>query len=74
MCIRWGNAYSLPFNASNGVKQGRILSPIYLNVYVDDLRVSLYSSNIGGQIENIFLNHLCYADDLCLIRLSSAGI
>ena len=33
-----------------------------------------YSSNIGGQIEHTFLNHLCYADDLCLISLSSAGM
>ena len=75
MCIWWGNyAYSSPFNASNGVKQGGILSPIHFNVYVDDLRFSLNSSNIGGRFENIFLNHLCYADDLCLIRLSSAGI
>ena len=39
---------------------------------MDDLSVSLNSSNIRGQIENIFLNYLCYADDLCLISLSSA--
>ena len=39
-----------------------------------DLNVSLNSSNIGGQFGNIFLNHLCYADDLCLISLSSAGM
>ena len=34
------------------------------------LSVSLNSSNIGGRIGN----HLCYADDLCLISLSSAGM
>ena len=32
------------------------------------------SSNVGGQIGHTFLNHLCYADDLCLISLSSAGM
>ena len=57
MCIRWGSAYSLPFSVSNGVKQGGILSPILFNVYMDDLSVSLNSSNIGRQIRNIFLNH-----------------
>ena len=31
-------------------------------------------SNIGGQSGHTFLNHLCYADDLCLISLSSAGM
>ena len=49
-------------------------SPILFNVYMDDLSVSLNSSNIGGRMGNIFLNHLCYADDLCLISLSSAGM
>ena len=74
MCIRWGNAYSLPYSVSNGVRKGRILSPIIFNVYMFDLSVSLNSSNIGGQIGNIFLNHLCSSDDLCLIILSSAGM
>ena len=74
MYIRWGNAYSSSFSVSNGVKQGRILSPILFNVYMDDLSVSLNSSNIGERIGNIFLNHLCYADDLCLVSLSSAGM
>ena len=59
---------------SNGVKQGGNLSSILFNVYMDDLSVSLDSSNIGGRIGNIFLNHLCYADDLCLISLSPAGM
>ena len=44
------------------------------NVYMDDLSVSLNISNIGGRIGNIFLNHLCYADDLCLLSLSSTSM
>ena len=55
MCIRWGNAYSPSFSVSNGVKQGGILSPILFNVCMDDLSVSLYSSNIGGELETFFL-------------------
>ena len=74
MCIRCGNAYSSSFSASNGVKQGETLSPILFNVYMDDLSVSLNSSNIERRIGNIFLNHLCYADDLCLVSLLSAGM
>ena len=73
-CIRWGNAYSPSFSVSNGVKQGRILSPFLFYVCIDDLSVSLNSSNIGGPIRNISLNHLYYNNDLCLITLSSAGI
>ena len=74
MCIRWGNTYSSSCSVSNGVKQGRILSPMLFNVYMDEVSLSLNSSNISGQIGNIFLSHLCYADDLCLISLSSAGM
>ena len=69
MCIRWGNAISPSFTVSNYVKQCGIISPIPFNVHMDGL-----SSNIGGQIGHTFLNHLCYADDLCLISLSSAGM
>ena len=37
------------FCAFNGVMDGRNLSPIIYNVYMDCLRVSLNSSNIVGQ-------------------------
>ena len=69
MCNRWGNAISLSFTVSNGVKQGGIISPIHFNVYMDELSVLLNRSDIGGQIGHTFFNHLCYADDLCLISL-----
>ena len=74
MCIRCDNAYSSSFSVSNGVKQGGILPAILFNVYMDDLSVSLNSSNIERRIRNIFFNHLCYADDLCLVSLLSAGM
>ena len=41
---------------------------------MDGLSEILNSSGIGGYLENAFLNHLCYADDLCLISLSSRGM
>ena len=74
MCIRWGNAVSPSFTVSNSVKQSCIISPILFNGYKDGLSVLLNCSTIGGQIGHTFLNHLCYADDLCLISLSSAGM
>ena len=59
---------------SNGVKQGGIISPILLNIYMDDLSMHLNSSGIGGYLRTAFINHLCYADHLCLISLSSSGM
>ena len=40
---------------------------------MDELSVVLNSLDIRGQIVHTFLDHLCNADDLCLISLLSAG-
>ena len=62
------------FLVSNGVKQGDILSPMLFNVYIDQLSIKLNRSGIRGNIGGHLINQLCYADDLCLISLPSAGM
>ena len=74
MHIRWGDTVTSSFLVSNGVKQGGIISPIPFNVYMDQLSEKLNASNIGGDIGGKLVNHLCYADDICLISLSSVGM
>ena len=74
MHIRWGNTVTSSFLVSNGVKQGWIISPILFNVYMDQLSEKLNASNIGGNIGDKLVNHLCYADNICLISLSSVGM
>ena len=74
MFIRWGISCSTKFRVKNEVKQGGILSPAFFNVYMSNLSVSLNHSGIGGSLGGNLINHLCYADDLCLIALSSSGI
>ena len=37
---------------------------------MDDLSLAVNNSGIGGYLGDAFLNHLCYADDICLISLS----
>ena len=74
MGIIWGNTFSSLFSVSNGVKQGGILSPALFNIYMDGLSTSLNSSNIGGHIGGNLLHHLYYANGMCLISLSSAGM
>ena len=39
-----------------------------------DLSVALNNSGIGGHLGDAFLNHLCYADDIYLISLSSDNV
>ena len=55
------------FTVGNGVRQGSILSPHLFAVYVDDLSVNLIDSGQGCCIDNVVINHLFYADDLCLM-------
>ena len=74
-CIYDGETFfSTSFCVSNGVKQGGVISLVLFNVYMDDLSCVLNCSNIGGRIGGEIVNHLSYADDLCLICLSSAGM
>ena len=74
MHVRWGITTTSSFLVSNGVKQGGILSPMLFNVYMDQLSIKLNRSDIGGNIGGHLINHVCYADDLCLISLFSAGM
>ena len=41
---------------------------------MDDLSVALNNSGIEGYLGDAFLNHLCYADDICHISLSSDNV
>ena len=72
--VRWGSVLSSSFTVSNGVKQGGILSPLLFNCYMDGLSALLRECNAGCYIENVAMNHLLYADDLCLISPSPNGL
>ena len=42
---------------------------------MEDMSVALNNySGIGGYLGDAFLNHLCYADDIYLISLSSDNV
>ncbi len=74
LCVKWGNYLSDTFSVSNGIKQGGNLSPMLLNIYVDDLSSALNKCNVGCCFNAIILNHLYYADDLCLLSPSVHGL
>ena len=75
MFVRWGDTCSSSFCVTmHGVKQCGITSPMLFNLYMDDLSLMLNCSGIWGYIGTSFINHLCYADDLRLISLSSSGM
>ena len=58
----------------NGVRQSGVLSPQLFNVYIDGLIDILNNSTIGCSLGGKRINNLLYADDLCIVSLSSAGL
>ena len=54
--------------------QGGVLFSQLFNVYIDGLSDILNKSTIGGSLGGKRINHLLYADDLCIVNLSSAGL
>ena len=69
-CIKWDNCKSDYFNATNGVRQGAVASPVYFNVYLDDLFIEMKQSGLGCLIDSFFYGLLGYADDCALLSPS----
>ena len=63
LSVRWNLSYSEPFNVTNGVRQGGVLSPILFTVYLDELLLRLSNLGIGCH----FGNHLLVVWDMLMI-------
>ena len=74
MLVKWGDAMSEPFQVSNGVRQGGILSPYLFNIYMDELSKKLNACKTGCINGLMLLNHLTYADDLVILTPYSGGL
>ena len=74
MSVQWGCSISKGFNVTNGVRQGGVLSPKLFNVYIDGLSNVLNNCTTGGFLGGNRIDHMLYADDLCIVSVSSAGL
>lgn len=72
--IRWGKSCSPAFDISNGVKQGGVMSPILFTVYIDELLTRLSQCGDGCYVGRRFHGAFGYADDVCLLSPSLAGL
>ena len=59
------------FGVSNGVRQGGILSPKLFSVYIGELSRAWSAAKTGCLINDIYVNHVFYADDLCTCIMSA---
>ena len=72
--VRWNGACSTPFNGTNGVKQGGIVSPVLLCIYLDGLLLALRDSKVGCYIGQAYVGALAYADDITLLAPTARAI
>ena len=72
--VKWDNSYSSNFSVTNGVRQGAVASPLYFNVYLDDLFLSIKESGLGCHIGNYFYGLFGFADDCALLSPSRQGL
>jgi len=72
--VKWDDVFSPFFSATNGVKQGGVLSPLLFCTYVDELLGRLRKSSYGCYIGPCYAGALCYADDVVLLSPSVTGL
>ena len=62
------------FLATNGIKQGGVLSLVLFCVYLDELLIALSEAKVGCYIGDTFVGALAYADLLVLIAPSAIAL
>lgn len=72
--IRWNFTDSAPFPVRRGVRQGGVLSAYFFAYYMDTLSHRLKAAGMGCMINGNLINHICYADDICLLASSIAAL
>lgn len=72
--VKWRDKLSASFDATNGVKQGSVLSPILFTLCLDDLILELEKRGDGCWIGHKYYGIVGFADDLKLLCPSLKGL
>ena len=73
-CALWNNVKSNYFTMANGVKQGGVISPIFLSLYIDPLLEYLRISGYGCHMKGVYIGALSYTDDITILSPSIGGL
>ena len=71
---KWEDIRSFLFNRSKGVRQGRILSPLLFNIYIDELLYTLIKNGTGCYFGKHFVGAFGFADYITLLCPSRSGL
>ena len=65
--VKWCSHITQLTRASNGVKQGGVMSSLLFTMYIDVLLCRLTRSRYGCYVGNMFCGALGYADDVIIM-------
>ena len=68
------NNYVKQVSSNKRCSPGGVLSLLPFDVYISELSELLNKSGIGGNLGKTMINHMLYADDICIVSLSSSGL
>jgi hypothetical protein len=72
--VKCNGTISNTFKITRGSRQGSILSPLFFNIFIDDLLVKLENTECGVKIGNDTINNFAYADDVILLSGTVTGL
>ena len=65
-CMEWNGTISETLSATNGVKQGGIISPTLFCIYIDIMLEKLKEHPAGCRMSGRYKGTIAYADDIAL--------
>ena len=68
--VKWNNVLSNSVLIKSGIRQGGILSPVLLNIYLDQVFYALKKSDLGCHIGSTFGYNACADDNIIVISAS----
>jgi hypothetical protein len=73
-CVKWRGCFSKFFSLGTGTRQGGVLSPVFFNIYIDDVISKVKKSGNGCHMLNMSVAILVYADDILLLAPSISSL
>ena len=73
-CVKWGTYFSQSFKLLCGVRQGTVLSPYLLAVYINSVYQKAAATRAGCYFKGICFSILMYADDIILLAQSVSAL